>query len=70
MEEKQQEFKLEMNAIVKGGEKPEDRKNAINNVKTLYESRIKITKFFDDYSKILSETKYINIVYWITKGKR
>ena len=47
MEEKQQEFKLEMNAIVKGGEKPEDIKNVVNNVKTLYESRIKITKFFD-----------------------
>ena len=36
-----------MNAIVKGGEKPEDIKNVVNNVKTLYESRIKITKFFD-----------------------
>ena len=30
----------------------------MKNIKTLYESREKVIKLFDDYSRILSEAKY------------
>ena len=32
--------------------------HTINNIKTLYESREKVIKLFDDYSRIVSEAKY------------
>ena len=38
--------------------KSKEQKIAIKNIKTLYESREKVMKLFDDYSKILSEAKY------------
>ena len=38
--------------------KSEEQKSAIKNIKTFYESREKVFKLFDDYSKIVSEAKY------------
>ena len=49
---------MEIYEIVKGSKKPEDQKTAIKNLKTLYESREKVIKLFDDYSRIVSEGKY------------
>ena len=57
-EEKQKEFKSEINEIVKRSKKSEDQKNAIKNIKILYESREKVVKLFNDYSRIVSEAKY------------
>ena len=57
-EEKQKEFKSEINKIVIGSKKSEDQKNAIKNIKKLYGSREKVIKFFDDYSRIVSKAKY------------
>ena len=37
--------------------KSETQKCVIKNMKTLYESREKVIKLFDDYSTILSEAK-------------
>ena len=42
------EFQSELSEIVKGNKKLEDQKSAINNIKTLYEPRERVTKFFDD----------------------
>ena len=44
--------KSDITEIVKGGIKSEEQK-----IKTLYESREKGIKFFNDYSKIVSEAK-------------
>ena len=38
--------------------KSEEQKSAIKNIKTFYESREKVFKLFNDYSKIVSEAKY------------
>ena len=44
---------------LKGGKKSNEQRNAIKNVKTkLYKSRVKVIKFFDDCSRIVSEAKY------------
>ena len=32
--------------------------HAMNNIKALYESRGKVIKFFDDYSRIVAQAKY------------
>ena len=56
--EKQKEFKSDINEIIKGGKKSKEQKIAIKNIKTFYESREKVMKLFDNYSKILSEAKY------------
>ena len=39
----------------------EDQVSAIKNIKTLSDSREKVTKFFNNYSKIASRAKYISI---------
>ena len=44
--------------IVKGIKKSEDQKNAIKNIKTLYESRENVIRLFDDYSRIVSKARY------------
>ena len=41
-EEEQKEFKSELKEIVKGIKKSKDQESAINNIKTLYESREKV----------------------------
>ena len=63
MEGTQKDIKFEMNETVKRGEKTEHLKSAINNINTFYESRIKVIKLFDDYSRIISEVKY-KTKYW------
>ena len=55
---KSKKFKSEINEIVKGRDKSEDQKCAIKDIKTFYESRVKVIKLFNDYSKITSMTKY------------
>ena len=57
-EEKQKEFKSDLNEISKRRYKPENEKSSIKNIKTLYKSREKVTKLFDNYSGIASEAKY------------
>ena len=54
-EEKQKQLKSEINNIVKGSKKSGNQKNAIENIKTLYESRENIIKLFHDYSRVVSE---------------
>ena len=49
---------MELKEIVKGNKESETQKSAINNIKTLYESREKVIEFFSDYSRIVSEVKY------------
>ena len=61
--EKQKEFKLEINKLVKRGKKSEEQISVINNIKTLYESREKVIKLFDDYSRLVSEAKH-KAKYW------
>ena len=39
------------------GKNQKEQKTAITNVKTVYESREKIIKLFNDYSKIVSQAK-------------
>ena len=54
-----------MEVVVKEGEMSEEQKSAIKNIKTLYESGQKVIKFFNDYSKIVSEAKYKTIYGWV-----
>ena len=49
---------MTLNKIVKGSKKSENQKSVINYIKTLYESREKVIKLFDDYSRIVPEVKY------------
>ena len=57
-EEEQKEFKNEISDILKGKNKIGGQIHAINNIKTLHESREKVIKLFDDYSRIVSKAKY------------
>ena len=57
-EEEQQEFKNETNETVRGKNKTGGQIHAINNFKILYESRQKVIKLFDNFSRIVSEAKY------------
>ena len=57
-EEQQKELKSNVNEIIVGRKKSEDEKNAIKNIKSLYQSREKVIELFDDYSRIASEAKY------------
>ena len=57
-EKKQKTFKLDINEMIKGGEQSEEQNSAMKNIKTLYESREKVIKFFNDYYKIVSEAKH------------
>ena len=52
---KLEEFKSEIIEIIKGGKISEDQKSAINNIKTLFKTREKVTTLFDDYFRIVSE---------------
>ena len=47
------EFKSEIKKVVKGSKNSEEQKNIIKNIKRRYESREKVIKLFDDYSRIL-----------------
>ena len=54
-EETQEEFRLEYNEIIRGSKSSVEQINAIKNIKKLYETREKVIKVFDDYSRIASE---------------
>ena len=58
MKIKNYKIKSVINEIVKVKNKSEKRKSAIKNIETLYESQEKLLKFFNDYSKIVSQAKY------------
>ena len=59
---KKRKIKLDINEIVEGSKKSEKQKRkAIKNIKTLYESQEKLIKFCNDYFKIVSEAKYKTI---------
>ena len=62
----QAKFKSYLGEIIKGNNKRrlKEQKNALHNIETLYKARNKATKFYDDYSLIMSETKIK-----ATKGK-
>ena len=60
--EEQKKNKSEFSKIVNGSKKSENQRSAINNVKTLNESREKPIKLFDDYSSIVSEARYNKIM--------
>ena len=51
-------FKSEIKEIVIGSKKSEDQKSEMNNIKAIYESRKKVIKLFDDYSRTISEAMY------------
>ena len=54
-------FKLNLNEILKGRPESKEQKSALGNIKFLYESREAIIKLFNDYSSIVSETKFKSI---------
>ena len=41
-----------------GSKNSKEQKSAIENIKTLYESREEVMELLDDYSRIVSEAKY------------
>ena len=51
-------FKSEIKEIVIGSKKSEEQKSEMNNIKAIYESRKKVIKLFDDYSRTISEAMY------------
>ena len=51
-------FKSNLSKISKGRFQLEEQKSGSKNIKTLYKSREKVIKLFDDYSSIISEAKY------------
>ena len=67
-EEKQKELKSNIREIIVGSNKLEDQRTTIQNVKTLYESREKVIKLFDDYPGIVSEAKYKNKIWRRTEN--
>ena len=60
-EEKQKEFKSDLNQILKGGNKSEKQKSTLKKIKELSESREKVIKLFNDYSKIASKARYRSV---------
>ena len=54
-------FKPNLNEKSSGGYRSENQKSALGNIKLLYESRKTVIKLFNDYSSIVSETKYKSI---------
>ena len=56
--DKQKEFNLEINNIVRASKKSDEQKNVMKSIKTLYGSQWKVIKWFDGYSRIVSEAKY------------
>ena len=51
-------FKSNLNEISRGRFKSKQPKNALENIKLLYESRQAVIKLFNDYSSIASEAKH------------
>ena len=57
-QKKIKKIKLDTNEILKVRNKSQEQNSAIKNISTLYKSREKVIKLFNDYSKIVSEAKY------------
>ena len=55
--DKQNNFKLNLGEIKKGGKKSKEQRNTIYNVEMLYKARKEAIKFFDNYSLMISEAK-------------
>ena len=53
-------FKLNLNEITKGNPKNEskDQIKTAENIKSFYESRVKVTKIYNDYAKIRSKSNH------------
>ena len=54
---------MKLNKIEEGSKILKHQQSAINIIETLCESREKVLKLFDDYSRIASEAKY-KTKYW------
>ena len=54
-------FKSNLNKIWRKRHKSNKQKSALENFKLIYESREAVIKLFNDYSSIVSETKYKSI---------
>ena len=57
-QKKIKKVKLDTNEILKVRNKSQEQNGAIKNISSLYKSREKVIKLFNDYSKIVSEAKY------------
>ena len=57
-QKKIKQIKSDINEIVNRRKKSEEQNSALKNIKILYGSPEKVTKFFNNYSKIVSEVKY------------
>ena len=57
-QKKIKKIKLDTNEILKVRNKSQEQNSAIKNISTLYKSREKVIKLFNDYSKTVSEAKY------------
>ena len=55
----QEEFRLKLNEILKENpnHKSKDQISAIKNIKKLYNGRQKVIKFYNDYTRMVSEAK-------------
>ena len=60
--ELQNVFKSNLNEISSGRNKSEEQKIALENIELLQESQEAFIKLFNDYSSIVSETKY-NLIH-------
>ena len=64
----QNNFKINLSEIKKGGKNSKEQKNTIYNIEMLYKAREEAIKFFDDYSLMISGAK--NKAKNNTSGKR
>ena len=53
----QNNFRLNLNEIRKGGRKSKEQKNTIYNIEMLYKAQKEAINFFEDYSLMVSEAK-------------
>ena len=53
----QKRFKYYLGEIKKGAKKSKEQKNTVNNIEMLYKARNEATKFYNDYSLMMSEAK-------------
>ena len=53
----QNNFKINLSEMKKGGKNSKEQKNTIYNIEMLYKAREEAIKFFDDYSLMISGAK-------------
>ena len=60
LEEDQKQFKSNLNEMTKGNSKnkSKDQLNTIQNIRKIYNAREEVIKLYNDYGKIISESKY------------